>query len=67
MKAKIIASLVSMIMGMMSPELLKTFADKILDFIEDYVIGSKSEIDDRIVLPICDMIRKTFDIPDNDE
>jgi hypothetical protein len=52
---------------MLNPELLKVFADKVLDFAEDYVLGSKSELDDKIVLPICSMIRITFGIPDDDE
>ncbi|KKM25508.1 hypothetical protein LCGC14_1594320 [marine sediment metagenome] len=66
MKAMILRHLVGVIMGMLTPELLKSFADMVLDFVEDYVEGTKSKIDDRLVLPLCASIRAAFDIPDND-
>ena len=67
MKKWMIAKLIQVLLSMLTPELLKIFADKVLDFAEDYVLGTKSTLDDRIVLPLCNMIRGTFDIPDNDE
>ena len=67
MKGKLLIVLVQLIMKMLTPDLLKVFADRVLDFAEDYVLGSKSKIDDALVLPVCGMIRTTFDIPDNDE
>ncbi len=66
MKAMILRHLVGVIMGMLTPELLKSFADMVLDFVENYVEGTKSTIDDRLVLPLCHSIRAAFDIPDND-
>lgn len=66
MKQMLIGNLIKLFVGMLSPELLKTFVDMMLDFVENYVEGSKSEIDDRIVLPLCDTIRASFNIPDND-
>ena len=51
MKAMMIANLVKLIIGMLTPELLKQFADTLLDWIEDNVKGSKSTVDDAIVLP----------------
>ena len=66
MKTQLISMLISALLSMLNPELLKKFADMVLDFAENYVLGTASTIDDRIVLPICEMIRRTFDIPDND-
>ncbi|MFA5430373.1 MAG: hypothetical protein WC329_04370 [Candidatus Omnitrophota bacterium] len=66
MKSYLIAKLVGVLLGMFSPELLKKFIDMFLDFVENFVLGTKSELDDALVLPICDMIRKTLDIPDDD-
>ncbi len=66
MKAMILRHLVGVIMGMLTPELLKSFADMVLDFVENYVEGTKSKVDDRLVLPLCASIRAAFDIPDND-
>jgi len=59
-------SLIEMLFSLFDSNLLKEFADKILDFAEDYVLGTKSEIDDLLILPLCKLIRVTFDIPDND-
>jgi hypothetical protein len=53
-------------LSLLTPELLKIFADQVLDFAENYVTGSKSSVDDAIVLPLCSLIRRSFDIPDND-
>ena len=67
MKTQLFTLLIQALLSVLSPELLKKFADMVLDFAEDYVLGTKSTIDDAIVLPICALIRKTFGIPDNDE
>ena len=40
--------------------------DLVRDFAEEKVLGSKSKIDDALVLPICKMVRTAFDIPDDD-
>jgi len=66
MKAAIIAKLIEIILGLFSPDLLKYFVDKMLDLIEDAVAKSEGKLDDQIVLPLCNMIRQAFDIPDND-
>jgi len=47
-------------------EELAVFADMILDFCEDYVLGTASKIDDALVLPVCNLIRSVANIPDND-
>lgn len=66
MKSKLLVWLIEMLMGMFSPKLLKDFADMVLDFVEDAVTKSETDIDDKIVLPLCNMIRTAFDIPDDD-
>ena len=70
MKAKIISILLPMviekIVGMLDDELLLKFADKGLDFIEDFIEGTHTKIDDVGVLPVINLIRDTFGIPDND-
>ena len=67
MKAQLMAMLVGVIMKLFTPELLRTFLDLVLDFIEDKVEGTKSTVDDRLVLPICDMIRQAYNVPDDDD
>jgi len=49
-----------------SSEELNKLADFILDFGEDYVLGTASTVDDAIALPVFDMIRLALGIPDND-
>jgi len=50
----------------LNPEMFKVIVDKLLDFVEDAVADSGTQIDDMVVLPLIDLIRVTFDIPDND-
>jgi len=44
----------------------KKLADLVLDWGEEYVLESKSKLDDAILLPIFAMIREVGNIPDND-
>ena len=62
----LIGQLVKLLVGMLDAELLRKFTDMVLDFAENYVIGTKSDIDDRIVLPLCDALRRILNVPDND-
>lgn len=66
MKELLLGQLIKTLVTILTPELMKTFADMVLDFVEEYVKGTKSKLDDRIVLPLCDVIRRAYDIPDND-
>ena len=66
MKAQLIAALISALFKILTPELMKEFVDRLLDWVEDRVAGSASTVDDRILLPICSMIRTAFDVPDDD-
>jgi hypothetical protein len=67
MKAQILTALIEVLLRVLTPELLKKFADMVvLDFAEKFVLGTASTVDDAIVLPLCKLIRNTFGIPDND-
>jgi len=59
---KILQMLLTIFIGMLSPAMLKNFADMVLDFGENIVEG-----DDDPVHKICIAIRAAFDIPDNDD
>lgn len=67
MKKALITNLVSILLGMLSPTALTNMVDSLLDMVEDAVKDSETDIDDSIVMPLIETIRKTFDIPDNDE
>lgn len=66
MKDQLFMALVQAMLAVLSPELLRKFADMLLDFAENYVLGTKSTIDDALVLPICKAVRAAFGIEDND-
>lgn len=66
MKAQILTALVEVLFRVLTPDLLEKFADMVLDFAENKVAGTASPVDDKIVLPLCALIRKTFGIEDHD-
>ena len=67
MKAKLIQLALQIMLSLLSPELLKTFADKLFDMIEEFVSDTENDVDDALVLPLIGLLREAFDIPDNDE
>jgi len=62
---KLLPVLLGQMFKMITPELLKELADKVLDAIENAITKSENKIDDAM-LPIIFSIRQAFDIPDND-
>jgi len=46
---------------------VKRLADMVLDFGEEYILGSVSKLDDKLFLPIFKMIRDVANIPEFDE
>ncbi len=67
MKDKMVAWAIGMFVEQLNSADLKRWMDMGLDLLEDKVAATENEYDDKIVLPICRLIRKSFDIPDNDE
>ena len=66
MKEKLILNLIGMLMGLLTPELLRQFAESVIEFAEAKVLGSKSKVDDALVLPVCDLLRTAFGLSDED-
>jgi len=64
--ANLIGRLVSALIAMLPKDIAKKAVDALLDKIEDAVAASATPIDDKIVLPLCKLIRDSFDIPDED-
>ena len=64
--ANLIGRLVSALIAMLPKDIAKKAVDALLDKIEDAVTASATPIDDKIVLPLCELIRDSFDIPDED-
>lgn len=66
MKKFLINKMVSLLLGALSPEVLRNAVDALLDSIENAVEGSGNKVDDAIVLPLCNLVREAFDVPDDD-
>lgn len=66
MKKLLITNLVQMLLNMLSPTALKGMVDSLLDMAEDAIKDSPTDLDDSIVQPLIDLIRATFEIPDDD-
>jgi hypothetical protein len=47
-------------------DLKDLFIDSALDYVEDSVAASESKLDDAVVLPLCSLVRKVLNVPDND-
>lgn len=58
---------IAILQTLVNPELLREAVDKALDHIEEVVQKSDNTYDDKVILPVCKMIRETFNIPDNDK
>lgn len=66
MHVQLITTLISLILKQFGDDLIRDFADMVLDFVEERVLGTASKIDDMTVLPICKLIRAHYEIEDND-
>lgn len=67
MKNAFLGQLIKVLILTLSPDMLKRAVDSVLDVAEKAVEESETTVDDTIVLPLIDLIRKTFNISDNNE
>jgi hypothetical protein len=65
--SKMLASMIELVLMMLSKEVLKKCVDAMLDIIEDTTAATENKIDDALILPLCARIRETFNVPDEDE
>lgn len=65
MKDAIIGFVVNQLITNLPPDAVKRAIDAMLDRIEDAVADSETKTDDRILLPLIDMLRRSLDIPDD--
>ena len=63
---KVLTYLLPGLLKVLSPEVLRKAVDAMLDVVEDAVADSTNVLDDTVVLPLCKLIRSTFNVPDND-
>jgi hypothetical protein len=63
LKSRLLGALINILIGMLTPELVRQLADQVLGFAEKAVLGTASSVDDAIILPILEQIRIAFGIP----
>ena len=56
--------LISAFLSQITTERVNLVGDKILDIVEDAVKNTQNQVDDMLILPLCDITRKTFNIKD---
>jgi len=54
--------LITILLSILNDEKRHELVEKILDFVETKVLGSSTEIDDRVLLPIIEMLRKLIEL-----
>lgn len=64
MQEYLLKLLVDMLLDRLTPSAMQKIVDMTLDYIEDYVESTENRVDDAIILPLCEMIRATFNVED---
>ncbi len=62
---RILPLLIGQLLKLLTPELARKFADKLLDAVEETIEKSENKLDD-VFLPVIGLIREAFNVPDND-
>ena len=67
MKTFLLSTLTQTLLFLIDSAEVKKLLDEFMDKIEDYVINSKNQIDDVVILALTAKIRAELAIPDNDD
>ena len=64
---RVLPYVLEVLIKLLPEEKIVKYADEAIDWCEDVIVDSSNDYDDRILLPLLDLIRKAFGLPDNDE
>ena len=67
MKSLLLSTLIQTLLLLIDSVVVKKLLDEFMDRIEDYVMNSKNQIDDVVILALTAKIRAELAIPDNDD
>lgn len=67
MDKNLFIKLVSWLIDRLDTETVRRAADALFDVVENRIAESENKIDDKLILPVINLMRKTFHVPDNDE
>ena len=62
MQEYLLKMLVEIILKRLSKDMLRGFVDSALDFVEDAVENSETQADDIVILPLCKLVRASFNV-----
>jgi hypothetical protein len=65
MKVWVIQSLITALIARMDEPTLKAWADAGLDKLEELIVNSETNLDDKMALPLIQQIREAFGIDDD--
>lgn len=65
-KVGMVVTVLTNLFSIVTPDMLKSCIDSLLDVIENFIADTETKTDDAMLLPLIVLIRDTFDIPDND-
>jgi uncharacterized protein YeeX (DUF496 family) len=65
-KLGMIVMLLTNLLGIVTPDMLKSAIDSVLDVVENAIASTETKTDDAVLLPLVTLVRTTFDIPDRD-
>jgi len=63
-RSHVVDVIIALLMKALSPALMRSLADSLLDIVEKAVADSESGLDDKLANPICSLIRTVFRIED---
>lgn len=67
MRYAILSRLLHELLKALTPEVMIRAADALLDVAEQAIEDSETKVDDRVLMPLINMIRIAFNIPDDNE
>ena len=58
----LVDALIRIILEMMTPDRIKSFVSLLIQYAEDYILGTETKVDDRFVLPLIERLKEAFDL-----
>ena len=64
MKERLFSYFMALVIKTLSEETLRELADRVIDFVEDKAVASEAKWDNAVILPLCDVVRRAFNVED---
>ncbi len=66
MKERLLLMLIQALLAFVTEDILKNFAAMAIKFFRNFILGTKTTIDDKLFLPLLDKIQDAFGIPEEE-